>query len=115
MGREATAEYLATMRARYLGADRGAKGRLLDEMCAVTGWHRKAVIRAISRKPAARVPQRRGRARPTGVVAALRQSWEAADRPCGKRLAPFLDELVGALERRGRSCSTTRRAPVSWG
>jgi transposase InsO family protein len=35
------------------------------------------------------------------VVAALRAVWEAADRPCGKRLAPFLKELVGALERHG--------------
>jgi hypothetical protein len=35
------------------------------------------------------------------VAAALRTVWEAADRPCGKRLAPFLGELVAALERHG--------------
>jgi hypothetical protein len=33
------------------------------------------------------------------VLAALRLSWESADRACGKRLAPFLAELVEVLER----------------
>jgi hypothetical protein len=34
-------------------------------------------------------------------AAALRTLWEAVDRPCGKRLAPFLGELAEALERHG--------------
>jgi hypothetical protein len=33
------------MRERYEGADKTAKSRLLDEVCEVTGYHRKAVIR----------------------------------------------------------------------
>lgn len=106
MGRQARAEYLARMRARYMRADRWTKGRLLDEICAVTGWHRKAVIRRLRggerRAPAARAGQRRARGHGEPVVAAaLRQVWEAADRPCGKRLAPFLGELTDALERHG--------------
>lgn len=35
------------------------------------------------------------------VAQALRRVWEAANRPCGKRLAPFLPDLVAALERHG--------------
>jgi hypothetical protein len=35
------------------------------------------------------------------VTAALVQVWEASDQACGKRLAPFLPELVAALERCG--------------
>jgi hypothetical protein len=99
MGRQARAEYLAAMKERYRGADRRTKGVLLDEICAVTGFHRKAAIRVLGREPAARGPHRRGRPRPVEVLAALRRSWEAADRPCGKRLAPFLGDLVEVLER----------------
>jgi integrase-like protein len=104
MTRQAIEEYAAAMRARYWPAGRGERGALLDEFCAVTGFHRKAAIRALRRAPAARGPQRRPAAagRPVEVRAALRTVWEAADRPCGKRLAPVLAELVEALERHGR-------------
>ena len=52
MGPQARQEYLAQMRERYLGASRGAKGALLTEAVTVTGYHRKALIRAW-RRPAA--------------------------------------------------------------
>jgi hypothetical protein len=35
------------MRERYERAERRAKGRLLDEVCEVTGYHRKAAIRLL--------------------------------------------------------------------
>lgn len=35
------------------------------------------------------------------MVDALRQVWEASDRLCAKRLAPFLPDLVAVLERQG--------------
>ena len=60
-------------------------------------------------------PARRGRGgRPrvysAVVVGALRQVWEASGELCGKRLAPFLDELVPALEAEGplRSAAPVR-------
>ena len=92
------------MRGRYWLAGRRGRGALLDEFCAVTGFHRKAAIRALRRAPAARGPQRRPAAagHSAEVRAALRTVWEAADRPCGKRLAPVLAELAEALERHGR-------------
>lgn len=106
MGRQAEAEYLARMRVRYVLADRRTKGQLLDEIGAVTGWHRKAVIRRLRsggrRAPAARAGQRRARGHADVLAAAaLRQVWEAADRPCGKRLAPFVGEVIASLERHG--------------
>jgi transposase InsO family protein len=75
---------------------------MLDEFCRVTGYHRKAGIRLLGRAPRRQVV-RRGRPVRYGpaIVRPLQQAWEAADRPCGKRLAPFLSELVGALERHG--------------
>ena len=37
------------MRERYETATRATKSRLLDEVCEVTGYHRKAVIRLLGR------------------------------------------------------------------
>jgi len=58
VGPHARREYLARMRERYETAARAAKSRLLDEVCEVTGYHRKAVIRLLRRPVAGR--RRRG-------------------------------------------------------
>jgi hypothetical protein len=34
---------------RYRAAGRREKGRMLDDLCATTGWHRKHALRALSR------------------------------------------------------------------
>jgi hypothetical protein len=49
VGPQARREYLARMRERYETANRAAKSRLLDEVCEVTGYHRKVVIRLLRR------------------------------------------------------------------
>jgi hypothetical protein len=41
-------EVLAVVAERYLAAERRAQGRMLDELCATTGWHRKHAVRALS-------------------------------------------------------------------
>ena len=41
-------KYLRTMKRRYDRADRKERGRLLDEMEAVTGMHRKSVTRLLN-------------------------------------------------------------------
>ena len=60
MGPQARQEYLAQMRDRYVRASRREKGRLLTEAVTVTGYHRKALIRAWRRPQArrARGPRR---------------------------------------------------------
>ena len=94
MGPQAKAEYLAQTRDRYVRAKgRKEKSRLLTEAVSVTGFHRKAVIRAWRR--AERVDGRhrpRGRARRYGpaVVRALKAIWDAAGYPWSARLKALL-------------------------
>lgn len=94
-------EYGAAMRKRYLAASKKEKTKLLNEFCTVTGYHRKAAVRLL-RRPLGKTT-RRGRAPQYGlpVTHALRKLWEASDHLCSKRLAPFILELVEALERHG--------------
>ena len=94
-------EYAAAMRSRYLGAGKKEKTQLLNEFCIVTGYHRKAAVRLLGLPTVKR--ERRGPRSRYGLpeAQALRQLWEASDRLCSKRLAPFLPELVASLERHG--------------
>ena len=102
MSQESRREYVERVRHRYLQASRSEKTRILDEFVAVTGLHRKSAVRAL-RKGYQRERERRGRKRTyTGaVVEALVQVWRVCGCICGKRLQPFLPEIVVVLERHG--------------
>src|SRR5436305_743258 len=96
--------YVERVRGRYLAAGKREKGRILDEVCQTLRCHRKAAIRLLRRPLRVPGPPRR-RGRPTVygvlVVEALRRVWELSGELGAKRLAPFLPELVAALERHG--------------
>ena len=67
VGPQARREYLARMRDRYPMANRATRSQLVSEVVAMTGYHRKSVIRLLRRpeRPATRrVP---GRASARGV------------------------------------------------
>jgi hypothetical protein len=102
VGPQARREYVARMRERYETAARASKGRLLDEVCAVTGYHRKAVIRLLRRRPVRR--RRRGRPVRYGpaVVEALRRIWTAAGYPWSVRLRALLPAWLPWATRRWR-------------
>src|SRR5512145_1272782 len=92
VGPHAIREYLGRMRERYELAERTAKGRLLDEVCEMTGYHRKAVIRLLGRPSG---PRRRRGGGPRvqygpEVVAVLRAIWTAAGYPWSVRLKALL-------------------------
>jgi hypothetical protein len=80
-------EIMAAVVDRYRLAGRADKGRILDELCAVTGWHRKHAVRALAIRvaisPEGR-PQRRSTYDAT-IRDALVALWEASDLICGKQ------------------------------
>jgi hypothetical protein len=102
MSNQSKRELVDRVRHRYLHGSQSEKSRILDEFVAVTGMHRKAAIRALGR---GYQQGRERRGRPpvyTGaVVSVLVEVWRIAGCICGKRLAPFLPELVAVLERHG--------------
>lgn len=103
VGPQATREYFTRMRERYDRADRTAKGHLLDEVCDVTGYHRKAAIRLL-RRTAAGPGARRGRPVQYGpeVVSALGAIWTAAGYPWSVRLQALLPAWLPWARRRLR-------------
>jgi hypothetical protein len=90
---------------RYRSGSKGVKTQLLEELCELTGWHRdharKALRQAARGTPPS--PPRRRRVRTYGqeVLVPLRRIWAVLDAPSGKRLAPFMAEVIGAMERAG--------------
>jgi hypothetical protein len=85
-------KYLQKQSPRYWAATRTEKGRLLGEMEAVTGLHRKSLIRLLGQPSLERRPSRTRRRRTYGpeverVVAIV---WESVDYVCAERLHPAL-------------------------
>jgi hypothetical protein len=100
-------EVVSAVTKRYRSSDRSAKGRILDELCATTGWHRKHAVRALRQLEAVteeHVEGLRERKRRYGATIkdALTALWEASDRVCGKRLKVMIPTLLPALERNDR-------------
>ncbi len=95
-------ELLAAVITRYGTASTAEKVRILDELTAVTGYHRKHAIRLLNADaPLARSRTPRSRLYDEAVQQALIVLWEASDRLCGKRLKASIPTLISAMERHG--------------
>lgn len=96
-------ELLDTVRARYYKATRPEKTRMLDELVAITGYHRKYLIHLLKHPSEShrRRKRRKKRRYTLRVQTALIQVWRAANCICSKRFVPCMEELVAALERHG--------------
>ena len=89
---------------RYERASKKEKGQILSELCGLTGWTRRHARRALTEvlrptertRPVPRVP-----VYGPEVLRPLYRIWALLNGPAGKRLAPFMSEIVEVLERVG--------------
>jgi hypothetical protein len=95
-------KFLRLMQKRYQDAGRAEKKRLLDEAVAMTGLHRKSLVRLLNDEPKRkRRVQQRGRTYGLSVQAAIRVISESVDHICPERLQPNLAWLAEHLVRHG--------------
>ena len=103
---EITAKYAR----EYAKASKKQRGRLLDEVVAVTGWSRDNARRRLAQaaKPGPRaVGERKPRARKYSYDAlrVLQRVWAYSGGECGKYLAVSMPLLIESLERHGELVS----------
>jgi hypothetical protein len=93
MSIEAKGQYLGRIYDRYQRAGREHKSKILDEYCAVCGYHRKAALRLLNRswdRPVRRRPGPKPVYEPGTILGPLRTIWLASEQPCSKRLKAVL-------------------------
>jgi hypothetical protein len=108
-------EYLAAQRTRYALGSRAERTRLLDEITAVSRYHRKAIIRHLrgdGRRPPGRRPVGRPRRYGAAVAEVAAVVWEAAGQIGAQRLHPFVRELLGRLMAFGEVHATPATAAL---
>lgn len=97
----------------YQKARKKRKGQLLDTVVHLTGYQRSYAARLLRQRSQPLPPRPRSRHKPPRydreVFRALGQIWVICDGICGKRLAPYLPEIIPVLERCGE---LTRSAAV---
>jgi hypothetical protein len=109
MSISAKKEYLSRVHGRYQRAGREHKGKILDEFCAVCGYHRKSALRLLRRPLHTRHRRKPGPKRKyeSGLLLTpLKQIWLSADQPCSKLLkaalpiwVKYLPELKASVEK----------------
>ena len=97
-------EVVEVVQPRYLKASKFEKQKILDELTAATGYHRKHAIRVLKNKVQVQNhwkgnPKTYQRLYRGEVVQVLEQIWEIYGQICSKRLQPFLPEAIRVLER----------------
>ena len=109
MGKQARRAYLEAIRTRYRRAAKAGKTAILNEFCAVCGYHRKYALRLLGQRKrgnkAARPPGPISRYDTPEVVEVLRTIWLASDQLCSKRLKAALPLWLPHYERDGHPLS----------
>lgn len=105
---------------RYRKARKKEKGGMLNEFVAITGYNRNYAAWALRnwcreigrylksgdkivlvKDPRLKKNRNKPRIYNEPVLPALKKIWSILNYPCGKRLSPFLPEIVPALEKHG--------------
>ncbi len=95
-------KYLKLVAPRYAKAGRVERSALLTEMAAVTGLHRKSLLRLMhgpTLERASKRPRLRRRRYGAAVADAVRLVWESLDYVCAERLTPALLPTAQQLAR----------------
>jgi hypothetical protein len=103
MSLSAKREALARIHGRYQRAGRSHKTLILDEFCALCGYHRKAALRLLNRPVPTGAPKRSGPKiiyEPGAVLPVLKAVWLASDQLCSKLLKAALPEWLEHYQRR---------------
>jgi hypothetical protein len=83
--------YLINVIKRYKSSNRRQKGEILEELCAVSGYHKKHAIRLMNQRKKRLPKGKEKRGRPekysnTQYLEPLKHIWLNPDQSCGKRL-----------------------------
>src|SRR3989338_11312277 len=103
--RETRRERLQVLRDRYARGDKVEKGKVLDELVAQTGYHRKHAARLLRRRADEVGRQRFYDAAARDLLVA---AWEASGRAGTRRLKTLLPELVAHMARQRRVTAALR-------
>lgn len=101
MSKKTRNEVLVRQRDRYSRAGKEHKTKIINELVALFGYHRKAAIRALQPRTVMAAPVVLGRPReydPDKLRAPLKAIWLAALQPCGVRLKACLPDWLPAYE-----------------
>lgn len=105
---------LRKFRARYAGATRGERSKVLDEFCRLSNYHRKYAI-ALLRRPADEEPAKARRRGPTYTAEAVRvleRLWDVAGYPWSVRLKGMLPLWLPWARKHVRGCNEVIEAQL---
>jgi hypothetical protein len=91
MGKLSMDLYLDNVVKKYKKANRREKGKILEELCAISGYHKKHAIRLLNQRKQRKNQTKLKRGRPERYLMEhylepLKRIWMATDQLCGKRL-----------------------------
>ncbi len=91
MGKLSMDLYLDNLIKRYKSANRRQKGELLEELCSISGYHKKHAIRLLNKRKKRPPRNEETRGRPETYpdnlyLEPLKNIWLSTDQLCGKRL-----------------------------
>jgi hypothetical protein len=100
MTQQTKAEIIKHYRRQYRRAAKKEKSRIIDIIAESTGYSRKHIIHALNED--VEVPKRITRDRVSryeAIIEPLEKIWVISNLLCGKRLEPFVPELLDSLKR----------------